>query len=68
MILLLSLAAMIFFIFKSLEENIVYFLSPTEVKNLNELTQDKIRIGGMVKKDSIVSNGTMVFSLCAQNA
>ena len=40
-------------ILKSLEENVVYFLSPTEVKSLNELTQDKIRIGGMVKENSI---------------
>ena len=48
-----SIILTIFLILKSLEENVVYFLSPTEVKNLNELTQDKIRIGGMVKKNSI---------------
>ena len=51
--LILSIILTIFLILKSLEENVVYFLSPTEVKNLNELTQDKIRIGGMVKKNSI---------------
>jgi len=48
-----SIILTIFLILKSLEENVVYFLSPTEVKNLNELTQDKIRIGGMVKENSI---------------
>ena len=48
-----SIILTIFLILKSLEENVVYFLSPTEVKSLNELTQDKIRIGGMVKENSI---------------
>ncbi len=51
--LFLSIILTIFLILKSLEENVVYFLSPSEVKSLKELTQDKIRIGGMVKKDSI---------------
>ena len=51
--LILSIILTIFLILKSLEENVVYFLSPTEVKSLNELTQDKIRIGGMVKVNSI---------------
>ena len=48
-----SIILTIFLILKSLEENVVYFLSPTEVKSLNKLPQDKIRIGGMVKKNSI---------------
>ena len=48
-----SIILTIFLILKSLEENVVYFLSPTEVKSLNKLTKDKIRIGGMVKKNSI---------------
>ena len=52
-VLLSSIILTIFLILKSLEENVVYFLSPTEVKNLNKLTKDKIRIGGMVKKNSI---------------
>ena len=51
--LILSIILTIFLILKSLEKNVVYFLSPTEVKSLNELTQDKIRIGGMVKENSI---------------
>ena len=40
-------------VFKSIEENIVYFKSPTEIKNLSELESKKIRVGGMVKKNSI---------------
>ena len=52
-LILTTLILTTFLILKSLEENVVYFLSPTEVKSLNELTQDKIRIGGMVKENSI---------------
>ena len=46
----------IFLILKSLEENVVYFISPTEIKNLPELTSKKIRVGCMVKKNSLVTN------------
>ena len=42
-----------FLILKSLEENVVYFISPSDVKVLPELNQKKMRIGGMVKKGSI---------------
>ena len=42
-----------FLILKSLEEEIVYFISPTEIKNLAELDKKKIRVGGMVKEGSI---------------
>ena len=45
----------IFFILKSLEENVVYFISPTEIKNLPKIDSKKIRIGGMVKEDSIIT-------------
>ena len=40
----------------SLKDNVVYFKSPTEIKNLPELTKKKVRIGGMVKKDSLEIN------------
>tara|TARA_Y100001960_G_C14323066_1_gene656378 strand:+ start:282 stop:701 length:420 start_codon:yes stop_codon:yes gene_type:complete len=53
-LLLISVILSIFLILKSLEENVVYFLSPSEVKNLTEIENKKIRIGGMVKKSSIV--------------
>ena len=48
-----SLILIVILILKSLEENVVYFKSPTEIKNLTELTKKKVRIGGMVKKDSL---------------
>ena len=44
----------VFFVLKSLTDNILYFKSPTEIKLSNEINLNKkIRIGGMVKKDSI---------------
>ena len=43
----------VFLVLKTLEEDVVYFVSPTEIKNLPEINSKKIRIGGMVKKDSI---------------
>ena len=55
-----SLVLTAFLIFKSLEENVVYFKSPTEIKNLSELKNKKIRVGGMVKKNSIEINETEV--------
>ena len=53
-LLLISVILSIFLILKSLEENVVYFLSPTEIRNLTEIENKKIRIGGMVKGNSIV--------------
>ena len=50
----------IFLVFKSLEENVVYFKSPTEIKNLTELTSKKIRVGGKVKEKSINVNQSEV--------
>ena len=53
-LLLISTILTIFLFLKSLEENVVYFFSPTEIINLNEIEEKKIRIGGMVKDSSIV--------------
>ena len=53
-LLLISVVFSIYLILKSLEENVVYFLSPTEIKNLVEIENKKIRVGGMVKDNSIV--------------
>jgi len=49
----LTLILSVFFILRSLEENVVYFQSPTEIKVLSEIEKKKIRVGGMVKNDSI---------------
>ena len=56
-LLLLFLVIAVFFILKSLTDNILYFKSPTDI----QLSQDiifnkKIRVGGMVKKNSININ------------
>ena len=59
-IILITLILTIFLILKALEENVVYFQSPTEIKLLSELKDSKIRVGGMVKKDSISINANEV--------
>ena len=46
----------VFLILQSLKSNVVYFQSPTEIKSLIELDKKKIRVGGMVKKQSISIN------------
>ena len=49
-----------FLILNSLEENVVYFQSPSDIKNLPEIEKKKIRVGGMVKKDSITMESNQV--------
>ena len=49
-----SVILSVYLVLKSLEENVVYFLSPTKIKNLTEINQKRIRIGGMVKDQSII--------------
>ena len=47
----------VFLSLKVLEDNVLYFLSPTEIKEKQNLNLNKqIRIGGMVKKESIFVN------------
>ena len=53
---LLSLILSVFLILKSLEESVVYFNSPSDIKLKEKVENNKIRIGGMVKKDSIKIN------------
>ena len=53
LLILTALSLSVFLILKSLEDNVVYFKSPTEIKTLGEIEKKKIRIGGMVKKGSI---------------
>ena len=57
---ILILILTVFLVLKSLEENVVYFQSPSEIKSLTELTKNKIRVGGMVKKNSISMNSNEV--------
>ena len=53
-LILVTIILSLFLILRSLEENVVYFKSPSEVKELPEINKKKIRVGGMVKKGSIV--------------
>ena len=59
--LLITAILVLFITLKSLEENVVYFLSPTDIYNKTNISFDKkIRVGGLVKKNSINKNGTSI--------
>ena len=53
LLILITLSLSVFLILKSLEENVIYFQSPSEIKVLAEVKKNKIRAGGMVKNNSI---------------
>ena len=56
LLILTTLSLSFYLLLKSLEENVVYFQSPSEIQNIAELEKKRIRIGGMVKKDSVSMN------------
>ena len=57
--LLVSAIVVVFVVLKSLEENVVYFFSPTEIYNKENISfNKKIRVGGLVKEGSITNNQT----------
>ena len=61
LIVLIGIGLFIFFIFKSLEKNVVYFFSPTDIYNDETISLNKkIRIGGLVKINSISKNGEFI--------
>ena len=59
-LILTSVILTVFLILQSLKENIVYFQSPSEIKSLIELDKKKIRVGGMVKEQSVFINSNEV--------
>ena len=51
-----------FLVINSLKENVVFFKSPTDINNLNQIESKKIRVGGIVKKNSIeIENKNLKF-------
>ena len=51
---LILISVVIVSIFRSLNENVVYFFSPTEIYNKTNISFDKkIRVGGLVKENSL---------------
>ena len=54
-VLLLVSVIAIFLVLKSLDKNILYFKSPTDIKTTQDINfNKKFRVGGMVKKNSVV--------------
>ena len=61
LVLFIIFGLVIFFIFKSLEDNLVYFFSPTEINNKMDISyKKKIRVGGLVKENSINKEETSI--------
>ena len=59
-LILASVILTVFLVLQSLKENVVYFQSPSEIKSLIELNKKKIRVGGMVKEQSVFINSDKV--------
>ena len=59
--LLVSTIVVVFVILRSLEENVVYFFSPTEIYNKENISfNKKIRVGGLVKEGSVTNNQSSI--------
>ena len=59
-LILASVILTVFLVLQSLKENVIYFQSPSEIKSLVELEKKKIRVGGMVKEQSVFINSNEV--------
>ena len=61
MLILSILILVVFLVLKSLEENVVYFFSPTEIHTKSNISFDKkIRIGGLVNINSVTKKETSI--------
>ena len=59
MLFFIPLCLGVFFLMSALKSNIVYFISPSELVNSNNINQ-KLRLGGLVEENSIISKGKLV--------
>ncbi len=60
-LLIFTILISISYILVSLNKNILYFKSPTEIHQSQEINiKKKIRIGGMVKKNSLIVNDSEI--------
>ena len=59
-IFLILIALTTFTILKVLKDNVVYFKSPSEITQQTEILKKKIRVGGMVKKNSVKMNDNKI--------
>ena len=60
-LILVVLILTVYLVLKSLEDNVVYFISPTEIKELGQIDYNKkYRVGGMVKKNSVFMNSDQI--------
>ena len=57
---LISIALTLFITLNVLKDNVVYFKSPSEINLQSEVFKEKVRVGGMVKKDSVIMNNNKI--------
>jgi len=59
-LILVSVILSVFLILQSLKENVIYFQSPSEIQKIKEIKKKKIRVGGMVKENSIIMDSDKI--------
>ena len=60
-ILVIFASVILYITLKSLEENVIYFYSPTDISNKTSISSNSIiRVGGLVKEKSINKKGTSI--------
>jgi len=59
-LILVSVILSVFLILQSLKENVIYFQSPSEIQKIKEINKKKIRVGGMVKENSIIMDSDKI--------
>ncbi len=58
----------VFLISYSLKDQIAYFVEPTDLKSMNSIENKYLRVGGLVKKNSLkFLDGNWVFEVIDQN-
>ena len=68
LIIFICFSSSIFLISYSLKDQIAYFVEPTDLKNMNELENKYLRVGGLVKENSLkFIDGSWVFEVIDQN-
>ena len=68
LIIFVCFSASIFLISYSLKDQIAYFVEPTDLKSMDGIENKYLRVGGLVKKDSLkFLDGNWIFEVIDQN-
>ena len=68
LIIFVCFSTSIFLISYSLKDQIAYFVEPTDLKSMNGIENKYLRVGGLVKKNSLkFIDGSWIFEVIDQN-